>query len=119
MLALVKSNSVPKELMEEFEGFKCLACERVFKDFEKMEKELLFIEQCSHIFCKECLTEHINLSYPDVKCLADGCESHLKDFEVRSVIGEAAFFKLEEELITKALKGNATRCKCGNLIELV
>ena len=43
---LGKTSSVPKPA-EEFEGFKCLACERVFKDFARMEQELVFIEQCS------------------------------------------------------------------------
>jgi len=113
---------VPKPVAEEeFGGFPCVACGKAFKDFERLAEEVIFLEKCSHVVCKECLTEQINLSYPDVKCLADGCENKLQNIEIRTVLGDDAFWKLEDALCQKALEGeqNLVKCKCGNLIELI
>lgn len=102
---------------EEFEGLKCVACDKIFTDFEK----IVFLDICSHIVCKECLSEQINLSYPEVKCLAEGCESKVQDFEVRTVLGNEEYEKLQEKMTNKALEGdqNMVKCKCGNMIEMV
>lgn len=56
---------------EEFLGFKCMECAKVFKD-DQFE-QIIFLDMCSHIYCKDCLTEVINLSYPEVECPCDGC----------------------------------------------
>jgi hypothetical protein len=104
-----------------FEGFKCVGCEKLFKDFEKMGEELVFLESCSHVVCKECISEQITLSYPEVKCLSDGCEEKLQDFEVRIILGQEAYEALQQKMTNKALEGeqNMVKCKCGNMIELV
>ena len=50
--------------------------------------EIIFLEKCSHITCKTCLKEAIDLFYPDVKCPYADCEDLLLDYEVKEVLGD-------------------------------
>lgn len=57
--------------------------------------EIIFLEKCSHLVCKECLVESIKLSYPDSKCPCGDCEQALFDFEVRTALGSETYEELQ------------------------
>ena len=65
--------------------------------------DILFIENCSHIVCKECLKPLIEKLYPDVSCPARFCDILLNDLEVKAVIGNEKYEELQNILVTNLL----------------
>ncbi len=83
--------SLPKELMAPVdEGIPCANCLKSFMDFT----DIVYLENCNHMVCKECLTETINLQYPDSCCPLNDCEKKLYEAEIRQALGDKAYDEL-------------------------
>ncbi len=54
----------------------CSKCEASFDDCELGDK-FIYVDECFHPFCKQCLTKEIETSYPDVKCMYPDCKAKL------------------------------------------
>ncbi len=87
-MEVVQEESVPP--VEE--GFKCMSCKKLFSVDQLME--IMFLEKCSHVTCRACLKEAIDLFYPDVKCPYDNCEDLVLDYEVKEVLGDKEYEEL-------------------------
>ena len=61
------------------EGIPCANCRKTFIDFTV----IVYLENCNHMVCKECLTESINLQYPDSCCPMNDCDKKLYEAEIR------------------------------------
>lgn len=59
----------------------CVKCKKQFKDEE--QDKIIFVDECLHVACKDCLKPAISESYPEVFCLEKGCEAKLSDYEIR------------------------------------
>ena len=49
--------------------------------------KIVFVDECLHVACKECLKVAIDKSYPEVTCLAENCKAKLNDYEMRAIMG--------------------------------
>lgn len=95
----------------------CVKCGKAFTD-DDMSK-VIFVDECMHLCCKDCLKASIEESYPDVFCLMRGCEAKLSDFEIRDILGKEDMDALDSKILNAMLDKdkNLVRCKCGNAIE--
>ena len=53
--------------------------------------KIVFVDECLHVACKECLKEAIDKSYPEVTCLAENCKAKLNDYEMRAIMGQKEY----------------------------
>jgi len=99
------------------EGIPCGNCHKSFLDFT----DISYLENCNHMICKECLTDSINLHYPESFCPIHDCEIKLFEAEIRQVLGEKTYDDLQTKMTSKALEGqlNLVKCPCGNMIEVL
>ena len=56
--------------------------------------QVLFLENCSHMVCKECLKVNIDDSYPESVCPVNNCEGKVLDVEVKNVLGDKEYEQL-------------------------
>lgn len=85
----------PREESEFVEdgGLQCLNCQKSYKD--ELMSQVVFLDRCGHMVCKECLAEDIKISYPQSRCPVDDCEKDLYDFEIREALGQKEYDNLQ------------------------
>ena len=62
-------------------GIECLKCKKKIGDADF--DNIIFLDPCSHIVCKDCLKMIIAESYPEVECPQDDCQEKIKEFEIK------------------------------------
>lgn len=66
-------------ILENFE-IKCTKCEKEFSDKE-LDK-IIYLENCSHVVCMECIKSEIKEHFPDVECPDKDCATLLPEWEI-------------------------------------
>lgn len=104
------------DIVPNLEAIECPICFTECKAYEGVT-----LRDCLHMFCKECLKSHIQMSTdPVVKCpFADetySCDVALQDREVRAVVTDAIYEKyLEKRLkFAQAMANDSYQCKTAD-----
>lgn len=106
------------DLNESPEPFFCEICLEQYID----PREGVLLKECLHVFCKECLKNHINFSEdPVIKCpyCKDyQCPFNLQDREIRALLNADDYKKLQMKSLrqSEATMANVFHCKTPDCI---
>ncbi len=56
----------------------CAQCNQAFEDMTF--EQVIYLEDCGHFVCKNCLKQRIIDQYPEVFCPKDDCGKHIYDY---------------------------------------
>ena len=87
--------------IEPFE-VECKRCRTIFKDFD-LEK-IIYLENCAHVVCLDCIKKEIIDHYPEVECPEDECTAKMPDWEISHIIGQQSLEELQKNLVMKCME---------------
>ncbi|CAD8082872.1 unnamed protein product [Paramecium sonneborni] len=111
---LIEEPQKKLSLQQEDQKVACEGCRKPFyfnQDFEK----LWFLEECSHVICKQCILRMAQEKYIDndgkIMCQEIGCIARINQFELKQILGNDKFNDLDKKLALK--NQNIVECiKC-------
>ena len=91
--------------------------------YEEALGTAFFVLECSHSFCKECMSTQVNLCINDgdldsIKCSDTECRRLLQPHEIKSLVSPEAFERWEDLTLKRALDkmADASYCpRCGTI----
>ncbi|CAI2362857.1 unnamed protein product [Moneuplotes crassus] len=97
---------------------RCEGCKECFDSEES--NDIHFLENCAHIICHDCLKQITTEKYgkeDTVPC--PKCGGPITDYEIKYVLGEDFYNKLQQDAIGNILGEDYSlvHCDCGNMFE--
>ena len=97
----------------------CKGCDRKF--YENMDRDILFyVFDCWHIFCLPCVNKRVQTDFVNnggsLKCLDPKCNNMIADEQIKSLVGQEKFEKMQAQAIQK-MYNIITCCKCSAQFE--
>ena len=91
--------------------------------YEEALGTAFFVLECSHFFCKSCMSTQVNLCIDEgdlesIKCSDTGCRRLLQPHEIKSLVSAEAFERWEDLTLKRALDrmADASYCpRCGTI----
>ena len=98
---LIISQNFDKLSSEEFKSETTLEkkmCVRCYRYFLNKCNEILYIPECEHAFCNECIHIYIKENNYSIRCYANNCKTMLKPEDLKLIVDALTYTKIEESI---------------------